>query len=44
MAVHAHRQDLEFPELPTFIPVHLTDLDNFDKHKGEDETIVNRGD
>ncbi len=40
----AHGQDLEFSELPTLIPVHLTDLDNFDKQKGEDETIVNRGD
>lgn len=40
----AHGQDLEFPELPTLIPVHLTDLDNFDKQKRQDETIVDRGD
>ena len=28
----------------TLIPVHLTDLDNCDKQKREDETIVDRGD
>lgn len=33
-AAHAH----------TFIPAHLTDLDNFDEQKREDETGVDRGD
>lgn len=28
----------------TLIPVHLTDFDNFDKQKREDETIVDTGD
>lgn len=43
-AAHAHWQDLEFPALPPLILVHLTDLDNFDKQKREDETAVDRGD
>lgn len=43
-AAHAHGQDLEFPELPTLIPEHLTDLDNFDKQKREDGSAVDRGD